>query len=425
MSNENQNVNQNRIADIWHRIVLPELKQTYTGVLRVLLDKKIKILDKGLFDVWYFFPVLALLVFGLAVYHSASYDIGEQLCIAIVGFVGMFFLSQLNVKVFRQLATLSMAAAFVLLVIVLFKSGYNGTHRWIDVGLFSFQPSEIAKVTYILWLSYLMDKYKDKRRKPSSFFVFFGIVLLLVLFMLLESHLSGAILFFFIGYALMWYNNMDKKWFIAFTAAIALGAAALVSNPMAFTKVPGIKDYQMARIVTWKKVFLNQELTYDEKINDARQVLQSLYGIGSGGVGGVGYGQSAQKISNLQEQGNDFIFAVLGEELGLIGGLIMLFLFGWLVVRGIQIAYHANSRFAALVALGISTQMALQVLINVSVATSLLPNTGISLPFFSGGGTSIGITLLSMGVMLAISKDLRRDNEKQKENIKEKEENAE
>ena len=103
----------------------------------------------------------------------------------------------------------------------------------------------------------------------------------------------------------------------------------------------------------------------------------------------------------------------------------MLFLFGWLVVRGIQIAYHANSRFAALVALGISTQMALQVLINVSVATSLLPNTGISLPFFSGGGTSIAITLLSMGVMLAISKDLRRDNELNKDNKKETEENAE
>lgn len=424
MSTENQNVNQNKFIDVWNRILLPEIKQIVTGLADVL-TKKVKFFDKGLFDVWYFFPVLALLVFGLAVYHSASYDIVRQLLIALVGFVGMFFLSQLNVKVFRQLATLLMAGAFVLLVVVLFMSDYNGTHRWISLGFFSFQPSEVAKITYILWLAYLMDKYKDKRRKTSSFFAFFAIVILLVLFMLAESHLSGAILFFFIGYALMWYNNMDKKCFIVISAVIVLGAVSLVSNPMAFTKIPVIKDYQMERIVTWKKVFLNQELTYDEKINDARQVLQSLYGIGSGGVGGVGYGQSAQKISNLQEQGNDFIFAVLGEELGLIGGLVMLFLFGWLVYRGIQIAYHANSRFAALVALGISTQMALQVLINVSVATSLLPNTGISLPFFSGGGTSIAITLLSMGVMLAISKDLRRDNELNKDNKKETEENAE
>ncbi len=425
MSEENQNIKQKNTDNIWHRVILPELKQIYTGPLNVFLNKKITVFDKGMFDIWYFLIVFALLVFGILVYYSASYDIFRQLLIAVGGFAIMLFLSQLNVRVYRHFATLLMAAAFVGLLFVLTRSDYNGTHRWINIGIFSFQPSEIAKITYILWLAYLMEKYKDKRRTTFSFFTLIFIVGFFAVLVLAESHLSGAILFFFIGYALMWYNNMNKKWFLIISALGILIVAAFVSNPMAFTKFPIIKDYQMMRIVTWKKIILNQELTYDERINDARQVLQSLYGIGSGGISGVGYGNSAQKISNLQEQGNDFIFAVIGEELGLIGGLVMLFLFGWLVVRGIQIAYHANSRFASLVALGISTQMALQVLINVSVATSLLPNTGISLPFVSGGGTSIAITLASMGVMLAISKDLRRDSEKQKDNIKEKEENAE
>ena len=183
----------------------------------------------------------------------------------------------------------------------------------------------------------------------------------------------------------------------------------IIWKPRTLLLVPGIKEYQVNRIIIWKKILGNGEITAKERINDARQILQSLYGIGSGGLFGVGFGQSGQKVSNLSEKANDFIFAVLAEEGGFIAAIFMLFLFGWLVYQGFKIANRSKTYFGALLVLGISTQMALQVLINVAVATSVLPNTGISLPFFSEGGTSLIFSLASMGLVLGVSKDRRKD----------------
>ena len=207
----------------------------------------------------------------------------------------------------------------------------------------------------------------------------------------------------------MWFGDMSKKGFAVITAIVVIGILAVIWKPDSLSLVPGIHEYQIDRIRIWKKILLDENsITAKEKINNARQVLQSLYGIGSGGFFGVGFGNSGQKVSNLSEKSNDFIFAVIGEELGFFGSIGVIALFGFLVFQGIRIAIHSKTYYGSLVALGISVQIALQVLINIAVATSLLPNTGISLPFFSSGGSSMLISLASVGIVLSVAKDTDR-----------------
>ena len=379
----------------------PEILRIFTGpmdVLRRFAKSPGGIFNFRLFDVYYFVVVILLVAFGLAVHYSASYSNKTQAIFALAGIILMLIVSQLRLSVFRDFATFAMAVATVFLILVFTRVDYNGTHRT----FIFFQPSEVAKVTLILFLAYLMDKYRVHKAKGSAFAVYLTIIIFYAGLVFLESHLSGCILFLAIGYAMMWDANLSKKWFVVLTVFAVIAMLILLTSP---EKIPALRDYQVDRILIWKKILFNKEITPGEKQNNARQVLQSLYGIGSGGLFGVGFGESGQKVSNLQEKANDFIFSVLGEELGFAGSMIMLILYGLLVALGIRIAFKSKSYFGSLVALGISTQMALQVLINVAVATSLIPNTGISLPFFSDGGTSMVVTLISMGIMLAISKE--------------------
>ena len=201
----------------------------------------------------------------------------------------------------------------------------------------------------------------------------------------------------------MWMNGeMSKKHFLFWTCVAIVGITAVIIKP---DILPFIKDYQSERIVIWKKILLDQDLTKSEKIGNARQSLQSLYAVGSGGLMGKGFGMSGQKISNLSEKANDFIFAVIGEELGFIRSFAIMLIYALLVWRGFYIGNKSKSMFGKMVCYGISVQMALQVLINISVATALLPNTGISLPFFSDGGSSMIFTMFSMGAVLAVSRE--------------------
>ena len=352
------------------------------------------------FDIVYLCVVIALVVYGLIVLSSAG-DTGtvlNQIIFVAGGILAMLIISNLKVETIKKISPFLMFIATILLFLVFTRADYNGTHR----RFFGMQPSELGKVTLIMWLAYLMDRHKKSKDKPSAFLTFLIITAAYGVLIAAESHLSGCLLYLCIGYAMMWYADMNKKCFAGVTAFVIVVFLVAVWKPEI---IPGVKDYQLERIVIWKKILFNGELTSNEKLNKARQVLQSLYGIGSGGLLGVGYGNSGQKISNLQEKDNDFIFAVLGEELGFIGAILMLAAYAALVYLGFKIAFKTKTTYGRLVALGISTQMALQVLINVAVATSLLPNTGISLPFFSNGGSSMVVNLASMGIMLSISKD--------------------
>lgn len=397
---------------IKEKYLLPELVQIIRGPVESLSQGKRFFNLAGRFDITYFLIVIGLVVFGLVTHYSASYQNVKQLACAVGGIILMIIVSNLNVKVYRDFSAAFIAVSVVLLIAVLFRTDYNGTHRW----FFFFQPSEIAKIAFIMYLAYLMDKYKKTHNSLIQFIVFISITVFFGFMLLLESHLSGAILFLCIGYAMMWYSGMEKKYFIILTAAVAFVLLIVIWKPRILLSLPLVKEYQVNRIIIWKKILGNGEITAKERLNDARQILQSLYGIGSGGLFGVGFGQSGQKVSNLSEKANDFIFAVLAEEGGFIAGVFMLFLFGWLVYRGFRIAHQSRTYFGALLVLGISTQMALQVLINVAVATSVLPNTGISLPFFSEGGTSLIFSLASMGLVLGVSKDKRKEKPEVKQN---------
>ncbi|MBR6702903.1 MAG: FtsW/RodA/SpoVE family cell cycle protein, partial [Clostridia bacterium] len=386
--------------------------QAFTGAFNTKPFSKDFFNLAGKFDITYFLIVIGLVVFGLVTHYSASYHNLKQLVCAIAGIVIMLVIANISVKVYRDCSSAFIGICTILLFLVFTRTDYNGTHRW----FFFFQPSEIAKIALIMFLAYLMDKYKKHHDTAAQFFIFLGITGAFGVLILAESHLSGAILFLCIGYAMMWYAGMSKKWFFIITAAIVFVLLVIIWKPRTLLMIPGIKEYQVNRIIIWKKILGNGEITAKERINDARQILQSLYGIGSGGLFGVGFGQSGQKVSNLSEKANDFIFAVLAEEGGFIAAVFMLFLFGWLVYRGFRIALESRTYFGALLVLGISTQMALQVLINVAVATSVLPNTGISLPFFSEGGTSLMFSLASMGLVLGVSKDKRKSKPEVKQN---------
>ncbi|MBR6939547.1 MAG: FtsW/RodA/SpoVE family cell cycle protein [Clostridia bacterium] len=394
--------------DCVHRFVIPEAKQIYQGPLTVVkqLKNPADVFSRGISDVTYIITVLALVLFGLLIHYSASYSNMEQLVYAIAGLVVMAIASHVKIETYKNVSAAFMMLATAFMFIVLLTSeDYNGTHRW----LWHFQPSELGKVALILYLAYLIDKYKEKHLKLSTFVIFLIITAFYGVLVLAESHLSGAILFLCIGYSMMWFGDMSKKGFAVITAIVVIGILAVIWKPDSLSLVPGIHEYQIDRIRIWKKILLDENsITAKEKINNARQVLQSLYGIGSGGFFGVGFGNSGQKVSNLSEKSNDFIFAVIGEELGFFGSIGVIALFGFLVFQGIRIAIHSKTYYGSLVALGISVQIALQVLINIAVATSLLPNTGISLPFFSSGGSSMLISLASVGIVLSVAKDTDR-----------------
>lgn len=391
-------------------ILTAEAKQIYKGPMKILKSLKNgpkTVFNGEFFDIFYFILVISLVIFGLAMHYSASGSNYEQIKYAVWGIVAMIIVSLFTVNVYRNISTPIMVLATGMLIAVFFFPEKNGTHRWMG----RVQPSEFGKIALIMLLAYLIDKYYKSHGKSKTFWAFLGITGVYAGAVLAEGHLSGCILFLCIGYAMMWYGNMSRKWFVIVTAVAIVLVLLVVWKPQVLRIIPFIRDYQVERIVMWKKIILNRELSYSEKINKGRQVLQSLYGIGSGGLIGKGFDNSGQKVSNLSEKANDFIYAVIGEELGFIGGLLMLLGFGALTARGFQIAKKAKTYYGALLVYGISTQMALQVIINICVATSILPNTGISLPFFSEGGSSMFFTLISMGLVLGVSKDMER-NEK-------------
>lgn len=380
--------------------VIPGLKQSLKDLFLTLLHP-FKSCEKGLFDITYFILVMLILVYGLVVHYSASYLNLKQAGIALVGVGIMIFVSQIRVDVLRKVSVSAMALTFVTLIAVFGAPEKNGTHRW----LFFFQPSEIAKIAMIMFFAFLLEKYWSQRREKLHFYTFFFITLFLAVLVFLEGHLSGCILFLCIGYALMWYSDPNRKSY-TFWLVMAICAVAIVAiKPEILTLIPKVRSYQIKRILVWKQVWSGEPFSSADRNGDARQILQSMNAIGSGGLFGQGFGNSGQKYSLLSESENDFIFAVLAEELGFVGCMILVALFAILVFKGFKIGLECKSPYGMLLCFGISTQIALQVLINIAVTTSVLPNTGISLPFFSDGGSSLLFTLFSMGLVLAVSRE--------------------
>ena len=332
-------------------------------------------------------------------YGDGTYFIKKQTVWLIIGCSVMIISSRIDPSLYRKYAPYLYGATLFLLLLVL-AVGFvgNGAQRWISIGPITIQPSEIAKLTIIMMLSLYFDKYEhlatDRRSKRNVFI--YGtlfpclIIFIPILLVMLQKHLSCIIILGAIGLLLIFAAGIDPRYISAFCAVGAVGVTCLAL----FT------DYTKDRITVWQ----NPELY---KLTGGWQTLQGLMAIGSGGLFGVGYGRSILKHCYVSEPANDMIFAILCEELGLMGAALALILFGWLIYRGCIIALKAPDCFTRLLCLGISIKMAVQVLLNVAVVTNTIPNTGISLPFFSYGGSSLVMLFFEMGIILSASRNAK------------------
>ncbi|HBR09334.1 MAG TPA: putative lipid II flippase FtsW, partial [Clostridiales bacterium] len=323
--------------------------------------------------------------------NKATYYFVRQLVFAIGGVGVMFIVSKFPMAFYRRISPTIMGIALVTLLAVPFiGSKVNGARRWIDLGFTTFQPSEIAKVAVIMYFAMLICKYKGRMKTFRYGIVpFGGILILIVGLLVLEPHFSASVIIIAIGAVMLFLGGARLIWFIG-GIAVAGGGLAII-----MTFFPYASD----RINAWRDPFAYMQ-------GDGYQIVQSLYSIGSGGLLGLGLGQSRQKYLYLPEEHNDFIFSVICEELGFIGAIAILILFALLIIRGYWLAMHMRDRYSVLVTAGITTLLALQVILNVAVVTNLIPSTGISLPLFSYGGTALLIQLAEMGIVLSASRDI-------------------
>ena len=321
----------------------------------------------------------------------ATYYFARQLGFGVAGVVAMYFASILPLSFYRRFSRPLMLTTLVLLIaVILIGLVGGGAQRWIGFGTFTVQPSEIAKLAVILTFADMICKRKNKMTDFRKGLVPFLLILAPVtLLVLVEPHLSGAIIIFAVGMIMLYLGGAKIKWLAAILVpALGLCALFVVLFPHASTRI---------------EVWLNP---LADPLGDGWQIAQSLYAVGSGGLMGLGLGQSRQKYLYLPEEHNDFIFAVVCEELGFIGACLILSLFALLIIRGFWLAMHAKSRFDFLVCGGLTALLALQVILNVAVVTSMVPCTGISLPFFSYGGTALLMQLGEMGLILSMSRDI-------------------
>ncbi|WP_242957565.1 putative peptidoglycan glycosyltransferase FtsW [Gemmiger sp. An120] len=349
--------------------------------------------------------VLTLLCFGLVMLYSASCAVGQyrfddpytyirpQLLFALVGLAALWVASRLDYHILHAWAWPLFGLSLVLLVVVLFMPEYNGCRRWIVIpGLGTLQPSEIAKFSVIVLFSHLISLNHPKMKSFSVGVLPFALILgAVTVLMLLEPHLSGTLLILAIGAVLMFVGGTGLRWF-----ALA-GGGALAALAGALILLPDLVPYAASRLSSWLDPFA-------DPLGAGHQTIQSLYAIGSGGALGLGLGNSRQKHLYVPEPQNDFIFSILCEELGFVGATLVILLFVLLLTRGLVIALRAADKFGALLTVGFTVQVVLQAALNMAVVTNTIPNTGISLPFFSSGGTSLMMLLGEMGLVLSVAR---------------------
>ena len=365
----------------------------------------------GTLDAPFILILLLLMAIGLVCLFSASYIyashydgdpffyIKKQFIFALIGIVAMFAVSFFDYHILHRLTWPIFGLSVLLLIVVFFVPSPTGIQRWINLPVIGgFQPSELAKFGIILAFAHLISINHKQMKKFTIGFVPFAVLLCCVaVLVLFEPHLSGTILIVAIG-AVMMFVGGTRISYLAVVAALGVAAILLLV---------GVFGYEADRIAVWQRP-LEVFNSGSEGRDMAWQTVQSLYAIGSGGLMGVGLGNSVQKHLFLPEPQNDFIFAIVCEELGFVGAAIILILFGLLVWRGITISMRAADKFGAMLSIGIAAQIGVQVILNIMVVSNLMPNTGIGLPFFSYGGSSLVMMMMQMGVILSVSRQARQ-----------------
>mgnify|MGYP003369723381 CR=1 FL=1 len=413
-----------KMPDVKPSHVWAGIKNAGTNSLNVF-NNKVMAFDKPLFIL-----VIVLLIVGVTMMSSASYAyalsmqgnslyfINRQIIFALIGLILMVALSTVPPDFFKgKNAYIIAGISIALLLLVLFLPGKKGVHRWINLGITTFQPSELAKfaviivcATYIAYhyqemnittyktLESKLKAAKNKRYRirydltrnfQTAVWPFMWRVGIILALVLKEPHLSCTIIIMLITGTMMLLGGTRKLFF-----AVLLGVAFAAICLVIFT---GAVPYAQARVDMWQNPFADAK-------GEGWQTVQSLYAISSGGLFGVGFGNSRQKFMYIAEPQNDFIFAVVCEELGLIGASVIILIFAVFIWRGFAISIANPDRFQKFLGIGITSQVGYQMILNIAVVSNLVPNTGISLPFFSYGGTSLVMLLAEMGVLLSISR---------------------
>ncbi len=375
--------------------------------------RELQEMAKGPVDLPFLILVLMLTVIGLIMLFSASFPsamneyadpthyVRSQAVAAAAGIAAMLAMGKFNYQRLRGVATIALLGSMFLLLCVLVPGlglSEGGATRWLRLFLVTgptYQPSELAKLGIIIYFAATISQRKDRMRTFRYGILPYALILgVYAVLMLMEPHMSGCILLLGIGAVMMVVGGMQWGW-IAAGGALAGGGLYM----MLFTDLMEKIGYNSSRIKTWRDPWWDAG-------DKSYQMAQSLIAIGSGGLLGVGLGKSRQKFMFLPEEHNDFIFAIVCEELGYLGAGLILILFALLILRGYWIAIHARDRFGALLVIGVVTQIGLQTFLNVAVVTGLIPATGISLPFFSYGGTALMIQLFEVGIVLSVSRQM-------------------
>ena len=374
-----------------------------------LRKKHAKIIQHGKIDITFLSFVLILLTIGLVMLFSSSYAysyeyygtsyrfIIRQSAFAAGGVVVMFAFSIIDYHIWRRFCWLIYGVTVALLIFLLiYHPMLSGTSvkRWFVIGPINFQPSELAKFSIVLLFSNLIAANQSQMKTFKFTAILLGILGFTCVLVLAEPHISAALLIGIIGIILMIIGGLQKRYM---TAGIILVAGG---GTLAY--ITGIIGYANDKIKYWLD-------PWSDPRGGGFQIIQSLLAIGSGGILGRGIGQSRQKYLWVPEPHNDFIFAIVCEELGLIGAVAIVILFALLVWRGFNIGMRAADKFGSFLSIGLTFQVGLQAMLNIWVVTNTVPNTGISLPFFSYGGTSLLLLLAEMGIVLSVSRGANKN----------------
>lgn len=362
----------------------------------------------GRIDVEFFILCLLLVLFGTVVNYSASSVYAEQLygesTYFLVRYIFFALLSAAATLPFVLCGTrdfwhrfarwVYFAAIGMLLLVLVIGTVGGGAQRWLKLGPITIQPSEVAKLALCMMLArFLADNEQKVTSKGKGSFVYGvllpgGLIGAIGILVALEKHISGLMILGMIGIAVMFLGGTRLKWILLIAGIVVLAGSGLVL----------VSDYAQTRVNTWLHID-----TVDP-LGEAWQTLQGLYAIGSGGLFGLGLFGSRQKFGYVSQPQNDFVFTILCEELGFLGAAALILLFALLLVRGFRIASRLGDRFSSLVVMGLVFKVGIQTALNLAVVTNSMPNTGISLPFFSSGGTSLALQIFEMGIVLNLSR---------------------
>lgn len=357
---------------------------------------------RGNMDYTFLTTVIIIVFAGLIMLLSASAPAANrkfgnsyhffvrQLIYAVMGFVAMIVISNIDYRKYKKYTGKLMIACVVMLILVFLPGigvSHNGSRRWINLIFMEFQPSELMKLAIAMFFAAHIEskKYRLTDLFGIGFYAFW--IALVGALLMLETHLSGTIIIVGIAFVVMMVGGLNMKY-------VGIGAAVVIPAGGLYLMTNKVR---MARVMNFRNPFADTQMT-------GYQVVQGLYAIGSGGLFGLGLGKSVQKYTYLPEPYNDFIFAIICEELGFIGAILVIALFTFLIFRGIKIAINAPDTFSMLTVVGIMAQIGIQTILNIAVVTSTIPNTGVTLPFFSYGGTALLVLLMEMGIVLNISR---------------------